>query len=418
MGSADMLYRSGNFAEAAAKFQAIVKADPKNVPAQVGLIHSLLREEKIDEAQAAAITALAVQPTSDLLVTAMGDVQFRLGEMPEAERSYLKAEGMNSRNPAPYVGAARIYRAYSLYRRAFDELNRAHQIAPDDPGVQRMWLTVLPPRERIAAIQAYLASGRPQDPEETVFLRRYLDFLKATVDKPAHPCRLVSKVKQTNTKLQMLRSGTSRLGAIGLEVKLNGRGSRLALDTGTSGILVRSDAAEKAGLTRIAEQSIGGLGDTGRQSGYVAVAGRIRIGELEFEDCVVRVVDAAGPGENDGLIGSDVFGAYLIDIDIPGEKLRLSPLPKRPEEAAAPTALNSAGEIRATPGDNVENGGEQTAEPPSQPGETGKRGCKPSPAEGRLRRSRDGQLDKGLPLWPHTADSDAGGWLQSDAVHD
>ncbi len=365
MGSADMLYRSGNFAEAAAKFQAIVKVDPKNVLAQVGLIHSLLREEKIDEAQAAAVTALAVQPSSDLLVTAMGDVQFRLGEIPEAERSYLKAQGMNSRNPAPYVGAARIYRAYSLYRRAFDELNRAHQIAPDDPGVQRMWLTVLPPRERIAAIQAYLASGRPQDPEETVFLRRYLDFLKATVDKPAHPCRLVSKVRQTNTKLLMLRSGTPRLGAIGLEVKLNGRGSRLALDTGTSGILVRSDAAEKAGLTRIVEQSIGGLGDTGRQSGYVAVADRIRIGALEFEDCVVRVVDAAGPGENDGLIGSDVFGAYLIDIDIPGEKLRLSPLPKRPDEAAAPTALNSAGEIRATPGDNAENGGEQNAEPPS-----------------------------------------------------
>jgi Aspartyl protease/Tetratricopeptide repeat len=358
LGSADMLYRSGNFAEAAAKFQAIVKADPKNALAQVGLIHSLLREEKIDEAQAAAITALTVQPNSDLLVTVMADVQFRLGEMPEAERSYLKAQGMNPKNPAPHTGAARVYRAYSLYRRAFDELNHAHQVAPDDPGVQRMWLTVLPPHERIAAIQADLSSGRPQDPEETAFLRRYLDFLKATVDKPAHPCRLVSKVVQTNTRLLAMRSGASRLGATGLEVKLNGRGNRLALDTGTSGILVRSESAEKAGLTRIAEQSIGGLGDTGRQSGYVAVAGHIRIGELEFEDCVVRVVDAPGPSENDGLIGTDVFGAYLIDIDIPGEKLRLSPLPKRPEEAAAPTALNSAGEARATPEDNVENGGE------------------------------------------------------------
>src|ERR1019366_8314769 len=239
-----------------------------------------------------------------------------------------------------------------------------HQIAPDSPAMQRIWLGMLPPRERIAAIEAYLASARPEDPEETASLRRYLDFLAATVDKPSHACRLVSKVKQTNTKLLVLRSGQSRLGATGLEVKLNGHSNRLALDTGTNGILVRSDAAEKAGLTRIAEQRIGGLGDKGQQSGYVAVAGHIRVGELEFEDCLVRVVDAAGPGENDGLIGTDVFGAYLIDIDIPGQKLRLSPLPKRPDEAAAPTALNSAGEIRATPEDNVENGGEQRTTPP------------------------------------------------------
>ena len=367
MSSADMLYRSGRFAEAAAKFQAIVKADPKIVPAQVGLIYSFLREQKIDEAQAAAISALTLQPNSALLVTAMGDVQFRLGEMPEAERSYLKAESLNPNDPAPYIGVARVYRAYSLYRRAFDQLSRAHQLAPDSPDMQRMWLGMLPPRERISAIEAYLASGRSGDPEETALLRRYLDFLKATVDKPAHACRLVSKVQQTNTKLLVLPSSKFRLGASGLEVKLNGHGNRLALDTGTSGILVRSDAAEKAGLTRIAEQRIGGLGDKGQQSGYVAVAGHIRIGELEFEDCVVRVVDAAGPGENDGLIGTDVFGAYLIDIDIPGQKLRLSPLPKRPDEVAAPTALNSAGETRATPEDNVENGGEQrTAPPPNQ----------------------------------------------------
>jgi hypothetical protein len=365
---AEMLYRSGKFAEAAAKFQAMVKADPKMVPAQVGLIHSLLREQKIDEAQAAAIRALTLQPNAAPLTTAMGDVQFRMGEMPEAERSYLKALNLNPKDPAPYIGVARVYRAYSLYRRAFDELDRAHRIAPDSPAMQRMWLGTLPPGERIAAIEAYLASGRSEDPEETALLRRDLDFLKAMVDKPAHPCRLVSKVKQTNTKLLVLPSATSHLGATGLEVKLNGHSNRLALDTGTSGILVRSATAEKAGLTRIGEQRIGGLGDKGQQSGYVAVAAHIRVGDLEFEDCLVRIVDAPGSSDIDGLIGSDVFGAYLIDIDIPGQKLRLSPLPKRPDEAAAPTALNSAGETRGAPEDNVENGGaEQPSPNPAKP---------------------------------------------------
>jgi predicted aspartyl protease len=279
--------------------------------------------------------------------------------MPEAERSYLKALNLNPKDPGPYIALARVYRAYSLYRRAFDEMDRAHRIAPDSPAMQRVWLGTLPPRERIAALEAYLASGRSEDLEETALLRRDLDFLKAMADKPAYPCRLVSKVKQTNTKLLVVPSATSHLGASGLEVKLNGHSNRLALDTGTSGILVRSAAAQKAGLTRIGEQRIGGLGDKGQQSGYVAVAAHIRVGDLEFEDCMVRVFDAPGPSDIDGLIGTDVFGAYVIDIDIPGQKLRLSPLPKRPDEAAAPTALNSAGETHGAPEDNVENGGEE-----------------------------------------------------------
>jgi Aspartyl protease/Tetratricopeptide repeat len=392
LSGADMLYRSGRFAEAALKFQALVKIDPKNVPAQNGLIHSLLRAQEIDEAQAAAVRALSLQPNSAPLVTAMGDVQFRLGEMPQAERSYLKALSLNPNDPAPYIALAQVYRAYSLYRRAFDELNRAHQIAPDSPAMQRIWLGMLPPRERIAAIEAYLASARPEDPEETASLRRYLDFLKATVDKPTHACRLVSKVRQTNSKLLVLRSGQSRLGATGLEVKLNGHNNRLALDTGTNGLLVRSDAAQKAGLTRIAEQRIGGLGDNGQQSGYVAVAGHIRVGDLEFEDCLVRVVDATGPSDNDGLIGADVFGAYLIDIDIPGQRLRLSPLPKRPDEAAAPTALNSAGETRVAPEDNVENRGEPgTAAPPHS--------AKPANPSAKLQLPKDAYVAPEMARW-------------------
>ncbi len=366
LNSANMLYRSGKFAEAATKFQAIVKADPMDLLAQLGLIHSLLRAQELDQAQSAAIAAVTAQPNSSQLVTALGDVQFRRGEMPEAERSYLKAEGLDSKNPAPYIGAARVYRAYSLYRRAYDQLNHARQIAPNDPGVQLMWLSTLPVPDRITAIQTYLASDNSEDQEDSAVLRRYLEFLNATANKPSHPCRLVSKVEQTNTKLLAMKSNTSHLAATGLEVKLNGHVSRLALDTGASGIMVRSDSAEKAGLTRIAEQRIGGLGDTGKQTGYVAVAGHIRIGDLDFEDCAVRVIDSAGPSENDGLIGTDVFGAYLINIDIPAAKLRLSPLPKRPDEATVPTSLNSAGEISAAPEDNVENGGEQRTAPANQ----------------------------------------------------
>src|SRR5262249_60345330 len=41
------------------------------------------------------------------------------------------------------------------------------------------------------------------------------------------------------------------------------------------------------------------------------------------------------------LIAADVFSRFLVDIDFPNSKFRLSPLPPRPDESATPVALES-----------------------------------------------------------------------------
>ena len=66
----------------------------------------------------------------------------------------------------------------------------------------------------------------------------------------------------------------------------------------------------------------GGIGDKGLQSGYTAVADHIRIGELEFQDCVVAVSDKGSVADEDGLIGSDpvictVLGSVRLCTDQP-----------------------------------------------------------------------------------------------------
>jgi hypothetical protein len=66
-------------------------------------------------------------------------------------------------------------------------------------------------------------------------------------------------------------------------------------------------------------------------------------------------------GEEDGLVGADVFGAYLVDLDLPAMKLKLSPLPKRPEDTSAPVALNSEGEEQANRGQKEDSANEQAA---------------------------------------------------------
>jgi hypothetical protein len=49
----------------------------------------------------------------------------------------------------------------------------------------------------------------------------------------------------------------------------------------------------------------------------------------------VDVIEQRSVVGDDGLIGADVFSAFLVDIDFPNEKLHLTQLPKRPEEAAS-----------------------------------------------------------------------------------
>jgi tetratricopeptide (TPR) repeat protein len=242
--AADQLFMSGALPEAAAKYQAIINVDPRSVAAQVGLIRIYLIQQRVDDALATANAALALSPNAPLLLLTMGDVQFRLGRISDAERSYVKAQNLNPKDPAPYMGLARVYRSYSLYRHAYDEMNRARELAPNDMAVQMFWLQSLSWQNRITAVQAYLAGPGAQNPQAVGPMRQYLYFLQHNPDPAGqHPCRLTSKVQETNTKLYAVPRAGMQLGASGLVVKLNSEELHLAVDTGASGILLGRTAA-------------------------------------------------------------------------------------------------------------------------------------------------------------------------------
>jgi len=203
---------------------------------------------------------------------------------------------------------------------------------------------LLPRRDRIPALEAYLAGPHPDNPEETASLNSWLDYLKATADQPMHACKLVNKIEKTETQMQILLRDATRVSGYGLLVKINDRNQRLLLDTGASGIPINCRAAEKAGLKRISSVRFNGIGGSGQRNAYLALADTIRIGELEFKDCVVTVSEKAMGLDEDGLIGADVFSSYIVDIDIPGDMLRLSPLPAQPDEVKSEASLASESE--------------------------------------------------------------------------
>ena len=57
---------------------------------------------------------------------------------------------------------------------------------------------------------------------------------------------------------------------------------------------------------------------------------------MEYRDAVISVADRSLVGIEDGLIGSNVLGEFLITLDFAGGKMRLDPLPDyRPGEEFA-----------------------------------------------------------------------------------
>lgn len=137
----------------------------------------------------------------------------------------------------------------------------------------------------------------------------------------------------------------------GLNVRVNGVASTLLLDTGASGVLINQRIADKAGVERIVDQKIGGIGDKESIDGYLGYAKTLQIGNFEFRDCYVDVIEKSMNENADGLLGANVFGHFLVDLDFPNQKLRISPLPVDPAAGAEKASLDSSSETVAEPRD-------------------------------------------------------------------
>jgi hypothetical protein len=156
--------------------------------------------------------------------------------------------------------------------------------------------------------------------------------------------------------------GNGSLQGSGLNVDVNGKSSRMLLDTGASGVLISSQLANLAGLKPGAAVTIGGVGDKPDATAHIAYAESMKIGEMEFSNCPLYIVDRM-PATVDGIIGTDVFADFLIELDFPTGTMQLSQLPPRPGETPSRASLSSAGSAAGEPeGKSSEQGS------PSRPG--------------------------------------------------
>jgi tetratricopeptide (TPR) repeat protein len=343
-------YRAENFKAAALSFETAAATPSSAGPsahANAWLARTYLHLHRVPEAEAAARKATDLDKEQANAQTAMAEVYFREGNLAEAERILSWLVKSQNTTPRAYLGLANIYRATANYKSARALIEVAHKNDPKDPDIEEFWIRSMTPKERVEEWRKRMAEGRFEDDEERQSLAAGIAVLEDRNKNVNRSCKLVNRVSATEAKLEPRMLDAKRFGSYQLGVKVNGVKAMLELDTGAGGILVSSRVAEKAGLAKVADNLIGGIGDKGAANGYVAFAEKLQIGELEFQNCYVDVVDKKRTLDTDGLIGADVFASYLVDIDFPNRRLKLSQLPPYPDQAGEQASLQSEETVSA-----------------------------------------------------------------------
>lgn len=324
-------FRAGDYNRAIPLLSAAAGGDPKNALVRAALLSALVYEGKVEEASDAADLAAADFPNSPEVTAARGEFAYYMGDVAQAETLYRAAAKLQDATPRAYYGLSRLYRAASLFRTGRLFCLKAHELDPDDAYITLGWLRFLTAEKRkelagpFAAAHPWFYRNLEQAVSTESDLRNEMGERKAF--------QLDGDRTETTLHLDYLMSSPTRVRGIGVQLSIEGRKPlRVLLDTGASGILLTQSAIDKAGLNHIGTTETWGIGDKGTRNAFVSVAETCQIGSLKYKTCVFQALEGKGRigGEEDGLMGADVFSDYIIQIDFQKHQLHLTPLPPRP----------------------------------------------------------------------------------------
>ena len=263
---AEKAYLDGNASQAETLYREALAKSPHDATLTAGLVRSLLREQKVDDAASAVNAELTAAPNSAALLAVLAEVQFRQGKIAESFSTVNQAFKIDPCNPRLYLISARIFRLNSMYASERRDISNAHALDPSDIDIRRIWLGTLPLQQRIDEQKQFLASANGLDAEERGRVEKGLANLVNRASNPDKTCHVASATTSTELPLvPIMHNGNSRLiQSWGLHVAFNNNEATLGVDTGASGLLINRAIAERAGLKPMARVQIGGIGDQGR----------------------------------------------------------------------------------------------------------------------------------------------------------
>lgn len=322
-----------DFAKAEAGARADLAAHSDSSDANEFLVRALIGLDRVTDARTQAENFAQAHPNDALAQATVAEALLRAGFPDETRAAISKARKLNPCDIRSQVVGARFFQMAGYHKTAAQWISLAHRLRPADEDVFFLWLATLPREQQATELEAHLNLSRMISPMDRVRALNRIGRLRA----PAHACTVTSKA--THTELQMTHLLDDPHG-IGLDMKFNGKGRTLKLDSGASGINLSASAARRLNLKPEEEYKVIGVGSHGAAHAFRAHVDHIVIGDLELTDCAVDVFDdkdgAPGP---DGLFGLDTFADFLITLDFFKGKMSLDPLPARPGDEPKPAAL-------------------------------------------------------------------------------
>jgi tetratricopeptide (TPR) repeat protein len=310
--------------------RGLVAKDPGALEPSVLLAETLIAEERFDDAGEAVEAALTKHPSAAGLHRLLGDLHYREGRIFDADKAYKAAIKTDPNNARAIYGISRVFEASCLRKKAFEMLRVAHAIDYHDPRIATAFYSV--DRRSPAAIarleaelarQQAAADGKADQALLRV-LKLWIAEAKALDSKPEF--EVASAGQQYRIPLGRAMDGRRLTGAT-LPIRINDAKTDLRFDTGAGGITLGSRFAERAGIQHLGDTEIAGIGNGAAVKGWVGYAPSIRIGPVEFRNCIVEVSKRGSVDDSGGLIGSDIFRRFLVKINWTGQSLDLDPLP-------------------------------------------------------------------------------------------
>ena len=348
---ADKALQGRKYPDAERLYGAALQTDPTSTVAMAGLVRTTLAEGKLAEALAMAQKYDSAHANDAVLLDALSEVRFRRGETDESGNALNRSLHLNPCSGLTRYDLYRFLYLNGLYRRAQTELERAYWLAPQNTTIAGRWRSshAVPQtsEQRLASLKKMLDNPALPDPQKDAINVA----IKSIQTNEEGSCQLVAPITETRLPIAPIPDNGSLeiLNEAGLDVQINGKKKRLEIDTGASGLILSNSAARSAGLTPELQIKTSGIGDNGPANAYVTHVNDIKIGKMEFKNCMVKVLAPNNMVEQtadmDGLIGMDVFRDYVVTLDYPGREVRLGPLPKSPDEAQARiVSLSSSGD--------------------------------------------------------------------------
>jgi len=292
---------------------------PQDAGVSASLIETFLREDKVAQAAEQVKAAMAANPQSAALLTAEADVQFRQGEPWLAMKTLDAAAALDPCYARVHLMRSRIFRIDSMYASQRAELQKAYDIDPTDPDILMAWSQIMPAAQEIEGTVQALGTMNV-DPQARSTAEQTVHGLMSLLHEDSQTCKVLPAIRSATLPLVASRQDGKHVDGYRLDVNFPRNSARLVLDTAASGLFISRAIADQNGFQRAPGAPMN-----------TVQAETVRIGPLEFHDCMVGVSDVPFAGKADGFIGTDLLASYLITIDGLHEKLELEPLPPTPD---------------------------------------------------------------------------------------